>query len=118
MNNRVRGLLSKATLVTASIATMIPMIASAQVTSATVRGRVLVEGQPAQSGTTVLATNRESGLTKRATTQASGNYVLVGLAPGTYQLKVTGPGYEQTTRAVRVQIGQTVDLYGDRKSVV
>lgn len=110
MNNLVRRLLSTVTVITACIATAIPTIVSAQVTSATVRGRVLVEGQPAQAGTTVLATNTESGFTKRATTQDSGNYVLVGLAPGTYQIKVTGPGYEQTTRAVRVQIGQTVDL--------
>ncbi|HEY4368607.1 MAG TPA: TonB-dependent receptor [Steroidobacteraceae bacterium] len=84
--------------------------ASAQSISATVRGQVSVEGQPAPAGATVLATNSESGLTKSATTQSNGNYVLVGLAPGTYQVKVSGPGFAETSKVVRVQIGQTLDL--------
>lgn len=110
MTIRVQGLLTTLIVTFACIAATVPLSVSAQVTSATVRGRVLVEGEPAKAGTTVLATNTESGFTKRSTTQESGSYVLVGLAPGTYQIKVTGPGYEQTMRAVRVQIGQTVDL--------
>ena len=87
-----------------------PGLSSAQVTSATVRGRVLTEGQPAPAGVQVIATNSNTGFTKRATTQEGGAYALIGLVPGTYQLKIVGEGFQDTARAVRVQIGQTIDL--------
>jgi outer membrane receptor protein involved in Fe transport len=87
-----------------------PSVTTAQVTSATVRGRVLTQGQPAPAGVQVIATNSDSGFTKQATTQEGGVYALIGLAPGTYQLKITGEGIQETARAVRVQIGQTIDL--------
>ncbi len=90
--------------------TFTPTVATAQVTSATVRGRVLTEGQPAPAGVQVIATNSETGFTKQAKTQAGGAYALIGLAPGTYQLKIVGEGFQETVRAVRVQIGQTIDL--------
>lgn len=90
--------------------TFTPSVATAQVTSATVRGRVLSQGQPAPAGVQIIATNSETGFTKQSTTQEGGVYALIGLAPGTYQLKITGEGFQQTARAVRVQIGQTIDL--------
>lgn len=90
--------------------TFTPSITTAQVTSATVRGRVLSQGQPAPAGVQVVATNSDTGFTKQATTQEGGVYALIGLVPGTYQLKITGEGFQQTARAVRVQIGQTIDL--------
>jgi outer membrane receptor protein involved in Fe transport len=90
--------------------TFTPSVTTAQVTSATVRGRVLTQGQPAPAGVQVVATNSDSGFTKQATTQEGGVYALIGLAPGTYQLKITGEGFQETARAVRVQIGQTIDL--------
>ncbi|MET0534326.1 MAG: carboxypeptidase-like regulatory domain-containing protein, partial [Steroidobacter sp.] len=90
--------------------TFAPTVATAQVTSATVRGQVLSQGNPVPAGVRVIATNSESGFTKQATTQDGGVYALIGLVPGTYQLKIVGEGFQETARAVRVQIGQTVDL--------
>jgi uncharacterized membrane protein len=90
--------------------TFTPTTATAQVTSATVRGRVLSQGQPVPAGVQVVATNSETGFTKQSTTQEGGTYALIGLVPGTYQLKISGAGYQETARAVRVQIGQTIDL--------
>ena len=90
--------------------TFAPSVTTAQVTSATVRGRVLSEGQPAPAGVLVTATNSESGFTKQSTTREGGAYALIGLAPGTYQLRISGEGFQETARAVRVQIGQTIDL--------
>src|SRR5688500_7696661 len=87
-----------------------PSIVTAQGTSAVVRGRVLAQGQPLPAGVQVIATNSASGFTKQATTQEGGAYALIGLAPGTYQLRIQGEGYQETARAVRVQIGQTIDL--------
>ena len=90
--------------------TITPTLTIAQVTSATVRGHVLSQGQPVPEGVQVIATNSETGFTKQATTQEGGAYALIGLVPGTYQLKIVGKGYQPTARAVRVQIGQTIDL--------
>src|SRR5690606_14298605 len=90
--------------------TFTPSIVSAQVTSAVVRGRVLAHGQPVPAGVQVIATNSASGFTKQATTQEGGTYALIGLVPGTYQLRIRGEGFQETARAVRVQIGQTIDL--------
>ena len=90
--------------------TFTPGLTTAQVTSATVRGRVLSQGQPVPAGVQVVATNSQTGFTKQATTQEGGAYALIGLVPGTYQLKISGPGLQETARAVRVQIGQTIDL--------
>jgi hypothetical protein len=81
----------------------------AQATGATVRGRVLVAGEPAAVGTTVLATNAENGATKRAVTQTGGAYTLAGLEPGTYEITVAADGGERPGGTLRVQIGQTVD---------
>lgn len=91
-------------------ATLTPTPTTAQVTSATVRGRVLSQGQPVPAGVQVVATNSQTGFTKQATTQEGGVYALIGLVPGTYQLKISGEGFQETARAVRVQIGQTIDL--------
>ena len=90
--------------------TFTPSVVTAQVTSATVRGRVLAQGNPVPAGVRVVATNSDTGFTKQATTQEGGAYALIGLVPGTYQLKISGEGLQDTARAVRVQIGQTVDL--------
>ena len=87
-----------------------PAIATAQVTSATVRGRVLAHGQPVPAGVQVVATNSQTGFTKQATTQEGGEYSLIGLVPGIYQLRISGEGYQESARAVRVQIGQTIEL--------
>jgi outer membrane receptor protein involved in Fe transport len=86
---------------------LIPVVSLAQGTGATVRGRVIVQGQP-REGITVIATNTGSGYTSRAVSRANGSYVLVGLDPGSYQLRVTGQGVDQTIGTVRVQIGQTI----------
>jgi outer membrane receptor protein involved in Fe transport len=58
----------------------------------------------------VVATSSDNGSTKRATTQADGSYTLVGLDPGTYEIRAAAEGVEHTISAVRVQIGQTVTV--------
>ena len=90
--------------------TITPTLVTAQVTSAVVRGRVLAHGNPVPAGVQVTATNSATGFTKQATTQEGGAYALIGLAPGTYQLRIQGDGFQETARAVRVSIGQTIDL--------
>jgi len=64
--------------------------AQAQMSSATVRGTITTSETKAAAGTEVLAINKANGYTARAKTQADGSYVLVGLAPGRYEVRVGG----------------------------
>ena len=93
----------------AFLLSIIPILALAQSTGATLRGRVLLGDKPA-AGAALVATNAANGFTNRATTRENGSYVLVGLAPGNYRIKVSGEGFEKTSDLIRVQIGQTISF--------
>jgi hypothetical protein len=74
----------------------------AQTTTGTIRGQVTDEsGQPVSSAD-VAATNAETGTQRRTLTSPTGQYVLPGLQPGTYNLAVTMLGYSAlSTRTSR-----------------
>lgn len=80
----------------------------AQVSTATLRGNITQGQAVAQAGTVVLVVNKDNGTTYRTTTAADGSYVLVGLAPGRYEIRVG----TQASEDVTLQVGQTatVDL--------
>jgi hypothetical protein len=82
--------------------------ALAQVSTATLRGNITQGQAAAQVGTPVLVVNKDSGTTYRTTTAADGSYVLVGLAPGRYEIRVG----TQASEDVTLLVGQTatVDL--------
>src|SRR5690606_7794683 len=80
----------------------------AQSTAATIRGQVSADSAPA-GGATVTATNLATGLTRSATSSASGNYNLAGLPPGTYRLDVTANG-QTSSQNITVQVGQTATV--------
>lgn len=82
--------------------------AHAQVSTATLRGNVTQGPAAAQAGTPVLVVNKDNGTTYRTTTAADGSYVLVGLAPGRYEIRVGTQASEEVT----LLVGQTatVDL--------
>jgi hypothetical protein len=82
--------------------------ALAQVSTATLRGNITQGQAAAQAGTPVLVVNKDNGTTYRTTTAADGSYVLVGLAPGRYEIRVGAQASEDVT----LQVGQTatVDL--------
>lgn len=64
--------------------------AQAQTNSATVRGQITAAGAQAPEGTEVVAFNKANGNTYRTRTLADGSYVLLGLNPGTYEIRVGG----------------------------
>ena len=79
----------------------------AQSTSATLRGKVLTDSNPAAEAQ-VTATNTATGLTR--TVQASnGNYNLAGLPPGTYKIDFVADG-QASSETVTLAIGQTATL--------
>ncbi len=71
----------------------------AQSTASTVRGVATASQQ-------VTATNVATGLTRTATADANGNYILAGLPPGTYRVQSAGG----TPKTVTLAVAQTAYL--------
>ena len=81
--------------------------AQAQTSSATVRGTISAAGATAPAGTDVIAINQANGNTYRTRTLADGSYVLVGLAPGSYEVRVGGAA---SGSVVTLSVGQNATL--------
>jgi hypothetical protein len=82
-------------------------VAMAQLSTATIKGQVSVAGSPARSATQVTATNTSTGLSYRASTLADGSYVLPGLPPGSYEIRVAGGAKSEV---VTVHVGDTASV--------
>jgi outer membrane receptor protein involved in Fe transport len=81
--------------------------AHAQTANATVRGTITAAGAAAPAGTDVVAINKANGNTYRTKTLADGSYVLVGLSPGSYEVRVGGAA---TGSVVTLSVGQNATL--------
>jgi len=93
------------------VAAVAPTILCAQTTSATLRGKIRVlnaAGKPV-AGATLTATNTNSGYTYQGKSRADGSYFLM-LEPSTYTIQVQSTEFGQTTKTIRVQIGQSLEL--------
>jgi hypothetical protein len=84
-------------------------VANAQLSTATVEGRVS-ESAKAQAGATVVATQTGTGFVSRATTDQSGAYVLPGLRPGRYTITATAVDGHSASQTLDVQVGQSATL--------
>lgn len=81
---------------------LIVPLAHAQLSTATIQGQV-ASGAAPSAGAAVTATNELNGYKYETTTRADGSYVLTGVAPGTYRIRVG----EQQAEPVTVSVGQT-----------
>ena len=94
-------------------------VAHAQVSTATVKGQVTSGAASAQAGLVVTALNRATGNSYRSKTLDGGSYVLVGLAPGSYEVRITGAnGALLTTQEITVQVGETAIARVVRKQLL
>lgn len=84
---------------------LLPGVVCAQNSTATLRGRVTTA--QGQMPTEVVATNVATGFVNKAKVSADGNYTLVGLTPGSYNVVASGSNAGQT---VSVQVGQSLTL--------
>lgn len=108
----LRGRALRAALACTSVLSAAALFAPpavAQTTTATVRGRVLGPDGAAAAGVQVTATSLATGGVTRATTNATGSYLLTALQPGEYRFEATGPG-GTTRRTARVLVGQNATL--------
>jgi hypothetical protein len=80
--------------------------AQAQLSTSTIQGQVAQGSAAAQAGVAVVAINRSNGNSYRALTRADGSYVLAGLQPGTYELRVG----DQKSQVITVAVGETASV--------
>ena len=79
--------------------------AHAQLATATIKGQIT--GASAEAGGVVVtAVNQANGNTYRTTALADGSYVLAGLAPGSYEIRVG----TQKSQVITVQVGETASI--------
>jgi outer membrane receptor protein involved in Fe transport len=91
-------LLMSLTLMSASV------FAQTQATSGDIEGRVLDPAGAVIPGVTVTATNQATGLEKSATTDEDGNYRIILLPPGSYDVKTSVPSGFRATNFTNVTV--------------
>ncbi len=92
-------------------AAVAPDSVPAQISTATVQGRVS-DATGVLPGVTVTAKETQSGFTHDAVTGADGFFTLAGLRPGTYEIRTAMDQFKPQSRTVQVLVGQnlTVDF--------
>ncbi|MEZ5428501.1 MAG: TonB-dependent receptor [Pyrinomonadaceae bacterium] len=79
--------------------------------TAELRGRVLDPNGDVIPGAVVTATNNAKGISRTATADGSGNYVILSLPPSTYTVKVEAEGFAaKTINNVVLEVGQQSTL--------
>ena len=104
-----RGSFRRHALATA-VALALAGTAHAQLSTATIKGQISAENAPVAAGLAVTATNTATGAVYRGSTRPDGSYVLPGLAPGAYEIRVVGPGGSAKTEQVTLQVGETASI--------
>jgi hypothetical protein len=84
--------------------------AEAQTTSANLRGYITGTGGSPVPNAQVTTRLIETNQLRTTTTNEAGFYYLAGLRPGQYEVSVRRIGVQPITRALRLPIGETVDL--------
>jgi hypothetical protein len=83
----------------------------AQITEATLQGRMSDSGGEVIVSATVVASNNATGESRRATTDGGGNFRLASLPPGTYTIAVTVNGFASYHRSdLTLNVGRTTEL--------
>jgi outer membrane receptor protein involved in Fe transport len=93
------------------LACAVGALAQSQATTGNIEGRVVDPNGAAVPGSSVTATNQETGFEKAATSDSEGNYRVILLPPGPYTVRATAQGFTQTElRDVTVTVGSKTPL--------
>ena len=65
-------------------------------------------------GATVALTSNETHAERHVTTNSQGIFQITGILPGQYSLSVTASGFPQLIHALRLEVGQQLDLNVER----
>jgi hypothetical protein len=84
---------------------------TAQQITGSIRGTVLDPSGAVVQAATVTAKQIETGLTRKATTDRNGNYVLVELPVGHYQLEVAAKGFQKYLQeGISLDVNETASV--------
>src|SRR5262244_2756764 len=87
-----------------------PAFAQAGGATAEIKGKITDSAGAVVAGATVTATDAGKGISRATTSDEKGEYRLLSLPPGNYQLKVEARGFTaQAQNGVEVTVGQTMD---------
>ena len=105
--NRVRDIF----ILFLAVAGLLTMSASAQVTTATIYGRVLDPSGAVIPGAAVLAANEATGLEKTAESNERGEFVVSYIPVGPYTITIEAAGFSTRVQSgVNLSSGQTADF--------
>lgn len=82
---------------------------------AVVSGTVTDPQQGPVASAAVVLTSNETHAERRVTTNSQGIFQITGILPGEYNLSVMASGFAQLTHALRLEVGQQLDLNLDLK---
>jgi Carboxypeptidase regulatory-like domain len=78
--------------------------------SAVLNGDVLDPSGAAVAGAGVTVQSKATGVSRTATTNATGLFIVNALSPGEYEVRISANGFDTTTSQVRLEVGQQQDL--------
>jgi hypothetical protein len=84
--------------------------AAAQESRGAISGRVADSSGAAVPGVTVVVTHAATNVAENTTTNASGQYAVLYLAPGRYAVSAEIPGFRKVARQVEVRVGDRLTL--------
>ncbi len=88
----------------------IAVSAAAQLTTATIHGKVTNPNGTALPAAEVDAVNAASGFVKTVMSGPDGSYTMAGINPGVYNLVVAAPGFQPRNETVQVLLGQNIEM--------
>ncbi len=91
--------------------TLGPTFARAQSNAGTLTGTVVDQTKAVIPNAKIVITNEASGLTRSTITDGRGQFSMIGVSVGTYDLAVSAPGFKNLVRkAIAVHIGDQLEL--------
>lgn len=109
---RISALVEKALLLSAIVLFSVgAAMAQAQVSTADLIGSVSDPNGATVSGATVTAKNSANGITRSVTANDGGEYQIIGLPPGDYEITAEAPTFKKTVISpVKLTVGQRAEL--------
>jgi len=88
----------------------ITVSAAAQLTTATIHGKVTNQNGTALPAAEIDAVNSASGFVKTVMSGPDGSYTMAGIQPGEYNLVIAAPGFQARNETVRILVGQNIEM--------
>jgi hypothetical protein len=89
---------------------LLSMAAFGQTITASLQGRVSDNTGAVVAKASVTATNTETGLSRSATTDASGEYNIASLPVGNYKVEVKAGSFQPQSRTLQLKVGESATL--------